>query len=57
LKWDKISENSELVKAYLDEWVYGMKDRAEFWQKLGSETHQRLKVIARFSEQVNYGYY
>lgn len=57
LKWDKISENSELVKAYLDEWVYGMKDRAEFWQKLGSETHQRLKVKVRFSEQVNYGYY
>ncbi len=39
LKWDKISENAELVKAYLDEWVYGVKDRAEFWQKLGSETN------------------
>jgi glutaconate CoA-transferase, subunit A len=57
LKWDKISENPELVKSYLDEWVYGVKDRTEFWQKLGADTHQRLKVKARFSEQVNYGNY
>ncbi len=57
LKWDKISESPDLVKAYLDEWVYGVKDRFEFWQKLGSETHQRLKVKPRFSEKVNYGNY
>ena len=57
LKWDRISENPDLVKAYLDEWVYGVKDRFEFWQKLGSETHQRLKVKPRFSEKVNYGNY
>jgi glutaconate CoA-transferase subunit A len=57
LKWDKISENAELVKSYLDEWVYGVKDRDEFWQKLGSETHERLKVRERFSEKVNYGNY
>jgi glutaconate CoA-transferase, subunit A len=57
LKWDKISENHDLVKAYLDEWVYGVKDRFEYWQKLGSETHQRLKVKPRFSEKVNYGNY
>ncbi len=57
LKWDKISENAESVKSYMDEWIYGVKDRLEFWQKLGSETHQRLKVKARFSEKVNYGNY
>ncbi len=57
LKWDKISESPDFVKTYLDEWVFGVKDRFEFWQKLGSETHQRLKVKARFSEKVNYGNY
>ncbi|HEX7620503.1 MAG TPA: CoA-transferase [Anaerolineales bacterium] len=57
LKWDKISENAELVKSYLDEWVYGVKDRDEFWQKLGADTHERLKVKARYSEKVNYGSY
>lgn len=57
LKWDKISENPESVKSYLDEWVYGVKDRDEYWQKLGAETHKRLKVKARYSEKVNYGSY
>jgi glutaconate CoA-transferase, subunit A len=57
LKWDKLSENPESVKAYLDEWVYGVKDRFEYWQKLGPEAHERLKVKARFSEKVNYGSY
>ena len=57
LKWDKISENAETVKAYLDEWVYGVKDRLEYWQKLGAETHKRLKVKARYSEKINYGSY
>jgi glutaconate CoA-transferase subunit A len=57
LKWDKISESAEMVKAYLDEWVYGVKDRTEFWQKLGAETHERLKVKARYSEKINYGSY
>ena len=35
LGWDKISESAEAVKSYLDEWVYGVKDRAEYWEKLG----------------------
>jgi glutaconate CoA-transferase subunit A len=57
LRWDKISENAETVKAYLNEWVYGVKDRLEYWQKLGAEAHERLKVKARFSEKINYGSY
>ncbi len=57
LKWDQISDNSETVKAYLDEWVYGVKDREEYWQKLGPETHKRLTVKARYSEKINYGSY
>jgi glutaconate CoA-transferase subunit A len=57
LKWDKISENVEAVKAYLNEWVYGIKDRFEYWQKLGVETRNRLKVKAHYSEKINYGRY
>jgi glutaconate CoA-transferase subunit A len=45
------------VTAWLDEWVYGLKDHAEYWAKLGSEAHDRLKVQAAFSEPVNYGRY
>lgn len=57
LKWDKISESVENVKSYLDEWVYGVKDREAYWQKLGAEVRERLEVRPRYSEVVNYGDY
>jgi glutaconate CoA-transferase, subunit A len=57
LAWDKISESQESVQAYLDEWVYGVKDRDAYWKKLGGKTHKRLKVKARYSEKINYGQY
>jgi glutaconate CoA-transferase subunit A len=57
LAWDKISESGETVKSWLDEWVYGVKDRNEYWEKLGPKTHKRLKVKARYSERINYGSY
>jgi len=57
LEWDKISESSELTAQWLDEWIFGVKDRQEYWQKLGSATHQRLLVKPRFAAPVNYGEY
>lgn len=57
LDWDKVSESRENVTAWLNEWVYGLKDHSEYWAKLGAETHDRLKVQAAFSEPVNYGRY
>lgn len=55
LEWDRISKSRETVQAYLDEWVYGVKDRAEYWEKLGPEVHARLKVGSRPSAVVDYG--
>lgn len=55
LEWDKISSSQDSVKAWLDEWVYGVKDRAQYWAKLGEAVHQRLAVKPRWSGQVNYG--
>ena len=57
LEWDKISRSRQGVQAYLDEWVYGLNDRAEYWGKLGGEVHARLKVKERLSTPVNYGEY
>jgi glutaconate CoA-transferase subunit A len=57
LNWDKISEDPAKVQAWLDEWVYGVKDAAEYWQKLGPETHQRLQVHPRPAAAVDYGEY
>jgi glutaconate CoA-transferase subunit A len=57
LNWDKISSDKESVHAYLDEWVFGVEDRAAYWRKLGPEVHDLLKVASRPSETVNYGRY
>jgi glutaconate CoA-transferase, subunit A len=57
LQWDKVSESLESVKSYLDEWVYGVSDRDEYWQKLGNEVHKRLQVKPSYSEPINYGEY
>ena len=57
LAWDKISADPDRLKAWLDEWVYGLEDRAAYWQKLGPETHQRLKVKSKLSTPVEYGEY
>lgn len=57
LAWDEISKTEESVQAYLDEWVFGVPDRASYWEKLGPEVHQRLAVGERFSEKINYGNY
>ncbi len=57
LEWDKISESAENVQNWLDEWVFGVKDRAEYWQKLGDENHKRLEIKPRYSAEINYGEY
>lgn len=57
LEWDSISSDKDSVQAYLDQWVFAVEDRAEYWHKLGPEVHARLKVVSRYSEPVNYGQY
>jgi glutaconate CoA-transferase subunit A len=57
LAWDKVSESAEATKQYLEEWVYGVKDRGEYWEKLGAETHKRLEVPEQMSQPINYGKY
>jgi glutaconate CoA-transferase subunit A len=57
LQWDKISQSADEVKSYLDQWVYGVKERDEYWQKLGAEKHRQLQVRPRMSEAINYGQY
>ncbi|RPJ50729.1 MAG: CoA transferase subunit A [Chloroflexi bacterium] len=57
LAWDKLSETPESIQAYLQEWVYGLPDRAAYWQKLGEEVHARLSVPSRPAARVDYGEY
>ena len=57
LAWDKVSESPAATSQYLDEWVYSVKDRNEYWEKLGTETQKRLKVPQQMSQPINYGRY
>jgi len=57
LKWDKISESKDEVKKYLEDWVYSVHDRNEYWEKLGNDVHARLKNKSRLSSPVDYGEY
>jgi glutaconate CoA-transferase subunit A len=57
LEWDKISDSPEATQRWLDEWVFGVKDRAEYTAKLSDETRERLKVRPMLSQPVNYGRY
>jgi len=56
LKWDTISKDEKSMQAYLDEWIYGLSDRAAYVQKMGEETWKRLAVNQRLSGVVNYGF-
>ncbi len=57
IEWDAISKEPARLQAYLDEWVYGVRDRAEYWRKLGPEVHARLKVRPQPGQPVDYGAY
>jgi glutaconate CoA-transferase subunit A len=57
LAWDKISESSEEVQRWLDKWVFGVKDRAEYWDKLGEATRHRLQIRPSLAAPVDYGNY
>ena len=55
LRWDEISRDEAATRAWLEEWVYGVRDRAEYVEKMGQETWERLKPAQAWSRPVNYG--
>lgn len=57
LSWDKISQSEDAIRTYLDAWVYGVPDRITYWEKLGQQVHERLRVPARPAGPVDYGAY
>jgi glutaconate CoA-transferase subunit A len=57
LAWDEISKTRQGVQNYLDEWVYGVKDRAEYWEKLDPQVRAGLRVSRQPSAPVDYGKY
>ncbi|MGH9321019.1 MAG: CoA transferase subunit A [Vicinamibacteria bacterium] len=55
--WEDVSRAEEGLKAYLDEWVYGVEGRAEYAEKLGPTARMRLTPEPFPSPSVSYGLY
>ncbi len=53
--WDGISRDGRSLDRFLDEFVYGVRDRAEYMQKQPGLA-DRLTARARFCAGVNYGF-
>ncbi|MFI5349201.1 MAG: CoA transferase subunit A [Elusimicrobiota bacterium] len=53
--WDKIAREESSFNKYLEDFVYGVKDRAEYMKK-NAGLADRLKAKPKMSTGVNYGY-
>jgi glutaconate CoA-transferase subunit A len=52
--WEQISRDPAALARYLDEFVYGVRDRAEYVEKCGDL--ERLRASERVCAGVNYGF-
>ncbi|MEJ2731948.1 MAG: CoA-transferase [Anaerolineae bacterium] len=60
LEWDRISRDEAATQAWLEEWVYGLKDRAAYRAKLEAQDPaiwERLRPGEALSQPINYGVY
>jgi glutaconate CoA-transferase subunit A len=55
LEWDAISRDAARTQAWLDDWVYGVVDRAAYLEKLGNSKLDALKVAPAPAAPVDYG--
>jgi glutaconate CoA-transferase subunit A len=57
LRWYEISQDQASTQSWIDTFVYDVRDRAEYVEKMGVETWQRLQPGDAWAEGVNYGAY
>lgn len=55
MQWDEITKEHETTMKYLDEWVYGVENRAQYMKKLSAEKIMKLLPKACYSQPVSYG--
>jgi glutaconate CoA-transferase subunit A len=53
--WESVFKKPGGVRAYLDEWIFGVANHEEFMAKLGSDVMQRIAVRPHYSQPVNFG--
>jgi glutaconate CoA-transferase subunit A len=56
VKWEDISRDPKTYQDYLNEFVFGVKDRQGYLQKAGTGLIDRLRAKPRKCEGVDYGY-
>lgn len=56
VEWEEVSRDESVLARWLDEFVYGVKDRAGYMQQLGTQRQGRLKAKPLISQGVNYGF-
>jgi len=57
LAWDEISRDQARTEGWLEEWVYGVADRAAYIRKLGAESLERLRPGPAPAGSIDYGSY
>jgi glutaconate CoA-transferase, subunit A len=57
LMWDQASRDQQTTESWLDGWVYSVKDRIAYLEKLGQEKLVRLKPGVAIASSVDYGAY
>ncbi len=57
LEWEAISRDAGALEQWLEDWVYGVSDRAEYRAKLGDERSAALRPGSAPSGSVDYGDY
>ncbi len=55
IAWDKIAKDPETLQQYLEDYVYGVEDRAAYMKK-NAGLAERLSITDRISIGVNYGF-
>lgn len=54
--WEEVSRDEARLARWLDEWVYGVEDRAAYVRKLDAARVTKLKAKPRRAEGVDYGF-
>lgn len=57
LEWDRRSETHESTTEWLDEWVYGVDDRAEYLEKLATDRFLDLQPQTSYATPIDMGEY
>jgi glutaconate CoA-transferase subunit A len=55
MQWDEITKEHETTMKYMEEWVYGVENRAQYMKKLPAEKLLKLKPRAAYCTPVDYG--